>query len=136
MARKRPPEQEEAEINMTPMLDVTFILLIFFLVTTSFVKPTGADVTEPTAITTKALQQGNILIGVTANNQVWMNKQKINLEDVRTRVEQAKSETPQGTVVVVADKDASTSEVVKVMDQARLGGAEKVWIATTKEGSE
>lgn len=133
MARRH-VKTEEAQIDMTPMLDVTFIMLIFFIVSTSFVKPTGVEVTKPQAMTTQQLASGNILIGVTATDKIWMNKQELNLEDVRVQVEQAKAATPKGAVVIVADTNASTDEVVKVMDQARLGGADKVWIATVPKG--
>lgn len=133
MARRH-AQTEEAQIDMTPMLDVTFILLIFFIVTTSFVKPTGVEelVNKPEAMTTQQLAQGNILIGVTADDEIWMNKRQLEPADVRTQVEQARAQTPKGTVVIVADRNASTAQVVKVMDAARLGGAENVWIATTK----
>lgn len=115
------------------MLDVTFILLIFFIVTTSFVKPTGIDVHKPQAMTTQALAHGNILIGVNAQDQIYMNKHHLDLSDVRSHVAKAKSATPKGAVVIVADTNATTQRVVKVMDAARLGGAQHVWIATQKE---
>ncbi|HET7588414.1 MAG TPA: biopolymer transporter ExbD [Gammaproteobacteria bacterium] len=131
MARRH-AQTEEAEIDMTPMLDVTFILLIFFIVTTSFVKPTGINPSLPEAMTTQQLAQGNILIGITADDEIWMNKHHLQVVDVRTQVEQAKAQTPKSNVVIVADRNASTAQVVQVMDAARLGGAENVWIATTK----
>lgn len=132
MARRH-AKTEEAQIDMTPMLDVTFIMLIFFIVTMSFVKPTGITVNKPQAMTTQELAKGNILIGVNANDEIWMNKQHLAVEDVRYQVEKALSSTPKGSVVVVADRKASTAEVVKVMDAAKLGGASHVWIATEKE---
>lgn len=131
MARKHVKKSvEEAKVDMTPMLDVTFIMLIFFIVTMSFVKPPGVHVNKPEAMTTQALSEGNILIGVNAKDQIWMNKQKLSSGDVRYRVGQALESTPKGSVVIIADQAASTATVVKAMDQARLGGASKVWIAT------
>lgn len=130
MARRRESEQEDAEVDMTPMLDVTFIMLIFFIVTMSFAKPPGINVNKPKAVTTQKLAQGNIMIGITAEDQIWMNKKKLSLADVKIQIQKAIAATPKGGVVIIADKNASTAKVVKVMDRARLAGATHVWIAT------
>lgn len=128
MARRHSSDQEQAEINITPMLDMTFILLIFFIVTTSFVRPTGASVQQPTAVTAKRLHS-SILIGLTASGQIWMNKQKISVGQVQGKVEAARGQTPNGDVVIIADKDANTGLLVKIMNQAKLGGAQQIAIA-------
>jgi biopolymer transport protein ExbD len=124
-------EDQEAEINMTPMLDMVFILLIFFIVTTSFVKSAGVTVNKPSAVTSAPVPNGNILIGVTAQGQVWMNKNKIPVSSVRPQVEKFKSQSPKSSVVIVTDRGAPTGTVIQVMDQARLAGVSHVSIAAT-----
>ena len=114
---------------MTPMLDVTFIMLIFFIVTTSFVKEAGVDASRPPAIT-GALTKANIMIGVSSNGQVWMSKRIIGMDAVRPGVEAARSEAPESSVVIVADRGAPAGVVIQVMDQARLAGVSAIAIAT------
>ena len=128
MARKH-AHTEEAEINITPMLDIVFIMLIFFIVTTSFTKETGATIAKPLAAQAIALQNGTILIGVRDNNEIWMQKREIELREVRQMVERAKAENPEGSVVIVADKDSSIGVVTQIMDQARLAGVEGISIS-------
>jgi len=132
MARKHGSD-EQAEIDMTPMLDVTFIMLIFFIVTTSFVKESGAEVTRPKAMTSSA-QKGNIMIGVSATGQVWMSKRQITMDAVRPYVEAARGESPESSVVIVADRLAPAGTVIAVMDQARFAGVNNIAIATQKAG--
>ncbi len=128
MARRH-ARTEEAEINITPMLDIVFIMLIFFIVTTSFTKETGAVITKPIAEQAVALRNGTILIGVKSNDDIWMSKRLIELREVRSMVEQAKAENPKGSVVIVADKDSRIGTVTLVMDQVKLAGVEGVAIS-------
>ena len=128
MARRH-AHTEEAEINITPMLDIVFIMLIFFIVTTSFTKETGATIVKPVAEQAVALQNGTILIGVRPNDDIWMAKRQIELREVRQMVERAKSENPEGSVVIIADKGAKIGTVTEVMDQVRLAGVEGVSIS-------
>ena len=121
MARRH-AHTEDAEINITPMLDIVFIMLIFFIVTTSFTKETGASIVKPVAAQAVALRNGTILIGVKSNDDIWMSKRLIELREVRSMVEQAKAENPKGSVVIVADKDSRIGTVTQVMDQVRLAG--------------
>lgn len=114
------------------MLDMTFILLIFFIVTTSFVRPPGVQVNEPTATSARALH-ASILIGVTASGQIWMNKQKVALDQVQGLVEAARAQAPNGQVVIVTDRDAPSGLVIKVMNQAKLGGASEVALGAKTE---
>ncbi len=113
---------EDAEINITPMLDIVFIMLIFFIVTTSFTKETGAVIRKPLAEQAVPLRKGTILIGIRSNDDIWMNKRQIELREVRSMVERAKAENPEGSVVIVADKDSRIGTVTQVMDQVRLAG--------------
>ena len=130
MARKH-ASSDEAKIDMTPMLDVTFIMLIFFIVTTSFVKEAGVDVSRPGAETGFA-QKGNIMIGVSSTGQVWMSKRQIAMDAVRPYVEAARGESPESSVVIIADRFAPAGVVIQVMDQARMAGVNGIAIATQK----
>jgi len=126
---RRHAHTEEAEINITPMLDIVFIMLIFFIVTTSFTKETGASIVKPVAEQAVALRNGTILIGIRPNDDIWMAKRRIELREVRQMVERAKSENPEGSVVIIADKGAKIGTVTQVMDQVRLAGVEGVSIS-------
>ncbi len=123
------------EINMGPLIDMVFLLLIFFVVTTSFVKESGIDVQKSTAATAEVKQKGNILIGVTPQGDVYMEGKKVDVRSVRGLVERALAEDPESGIVVVADKKAQTGDVIKVMDQCRLAGAEDISLAAEKEGT-
>lgn len=129
MARKRLRTEDEAAIDLTPMLDVVFIMLIFFIVTTSFVKEAGIDVNRPSAKTAERKEKGNILIAIRDNGDVWIDKRVVDLRAVRANVERLHAENPEGAVVIIADKAAQTGVLVEVMDQVRLGGVENVSIA-------
>ena len=85
MARRH-AQQDETEINITPMLDIVFIMLIFFIVTTSFTKETGAEIVKPLADQSVRLQKGTILVGVRSNDEIWMNKRSIEVREVRAMV--------------------------------------------------
>ena len=133
MARRH-AHTEEAEINITPMLDIVFIMLIFFIVTTSFTKETGASIIKPVAEQAVALQNGTILIGVRPNDEIWMSKRQVELREVRQMVERAKAENPEGSVVIIADKGSKIGVVTQVMDQVRLAGVEGVSISADLPG--
>jgi len=128
MARRH-AHTEDAEINITPMLDVVFIMLIFFIVTTSFTRETGVAVIKPKAEQAEALQNATILIGVRPNDDIWMAKRQIELREVRQMVERAKAENPEGSVVIVADKGSRIGTVTRIMDQLKLAGVEGVAIS-------
>ena len=125
---------EVAEINITPMLDIVFIMLIFFIVTTSFTKETGASIIKPEAEQAEALQNGTILIGIRPNDDIWMASRQIELREIRQMVERAKAENPEGSVVIVADKGSRIGTVTRVMDQVKLAGVEGVAISAEKPG--
>ena len=104
MARRHSEAEDDTEINITPMLDIVFIMLIFFIVTTSFVKETGIDPLRPEAETAVSKARGNILIGVTENGDIWFNKREVELTDIRQRVEDARAESPESSAVIIADQ--------------------------------
>lgn len=126
------PAEEESNIDITPMLDVVFIMLIFFIVTASFVKETGIDVNRPNAPTATVKEKANILIAIDARNNVWIDRRKIDIRSVRANIERLHAENPQGSVVIQADKDSKTDTLVHVMDAARQAGVFNVAIAAEK----
>ncbi len=129
--RNRRPVQG---IDMAPLIDMVFILLIFFLVTTSFVKETGIEVKRPVAATAVADKKANILIAIDRENRIFMDHREIDVRAVRANVERALAENPSGTVIVVADRNSSTGVAVKVMDGCRMAGAERVSLAASLKG--
>ena len=133
MLRKKRREEEESEINITPMMDIVFIMLIFFIVTTSFIKETRINPNRPEAETAIRAEQGNILIAIAPNDQIWMNKGPIELEAVKIMVEAAHAENPESSVVVVADELASTGLVLDVMDQIRSSGISKISLSAREK---
>jgi biopolymer transport protein ExbD len=124
---------DKVDINMGPLIDMVFLLLIFFVVTTSFVKEAGIDVQRSTAATAEVKERGNIMIGVSAEGEVFFEGKQVDVRSVRGLVERALAEDPESGVVIVADKGSETGEVVKVMDQCRLAGAQNVSLAAKKE---
>lgn len=131
----RRANSKNLELNIAPLIDMVFILLIFFLVTTSFVKETGVDITRPTATSAVSKSNPTILIGVTKENTIHIDKQLVDIRAVRANVERALAETPGGQVVIVADKESLTGLVITVMDACKLAGAPNVSIAATLGGA-
>ena len=133
MIRRRNKERDDSTIDITPMLDIVFIMLIFFIVTTSFVKETGVEVNRPNASTAVRDERGNILIAITANDEIWIDKRRVHLRSVRANVERLKAENPEGSVIIQADKSSKTGFLVETMDQVRLAGVQNVSIAAQKD---
>jgi len=129
MSRRYQQAAEETEINVTPMLDIVFIMLIFFIVTTSFIKETGIDPSRPEAETAIKQERGNILIAISRSGQVWMNRREVMLDQVRSLVEEAVAENPESSVVIITDEAASTGVLIDLMDQVRLGGVSNMSVA-------
>jgi biopolymer transport protein ExbD len=127
--RQRLEEQHQHGIDMSPLLDVVFILLIFFIVTTVFVRETGVKVDKPRAISAKRLEQNAILLAITDTGQVYYDGSQIGVAGVRSIVEQSLNSQPQ-PVVIQADKAVPAQLLVEVIDEAKLAGAEKVSLAT------
>ena len=127
---------DKVDINMGPLIDMVFLLLIFFVVTTSFVKESGIDVQRSTAATAEVKERGNIMIGLNPEGDVYYEGKRIDVRSVRAHVERALAEDPESGVVIVADKSSETGSVVQVMDQCRLAGAKDVSLAAKREGVE
>ena len=122
-------DEEESEINLTPMLDVVFIMLIFFIVTASFVKESGIDISRPDAATATVRERGNILVAITDSGQIWIDRRQVDVRSVRANIERLHAENPQGAVVIQADKNSKNGLLVQVMDSAKLAGVDNVSIA-------
>ncbi len=118
--------KKNIDLNIAPLIDMVFILLIFFLVTTSFVRETGVDINRPTAATAVSKGKTNILIGVTKDGRIFMDRREIDIRSVRANVERALAENPEGDVIVVADRESQTGIVINVMDECKLAGAKNV----------
>jgi len=136
MRRRRGNQEEDAGIDLTPMLDVVFIMLIFFIVTTSFVKESGIDVNRPSASSAKKKERATILIGISQHGEIWIQKRRIDIRSVRANIERLHAESPEGTVVIQADKLSETGILVQVMDQVRLAGVEAISVAASQGAGE
>lgn len=130
----RRASRQTLELNMAPLIDMVFILLIFFLVTTSFVRETGVEVQRPSAATAVSQDHATILIAVTADDQIYVERSLIDVRAVRIHVERALAENPEGSVVIVADRGSRTGTAIAVMDACRQAGAENVAIAAGSAG--
>ena len=133
MRRKRVRQEEDADIDITPMLDIVFIMLIFFIVTATFVKESGIDVTRPDAETAVKQNRVAILIAIRDNNEIWINRRQVDLASVRANVEKLHAENPQGGAVIQADREAETGVLVEIMDQVRLAGVGAISIAAEQK---
>lgn len=125
-------EGGSAALNLTPLIDMVFILLIFFAVNSTFVKFPGVDVDQPVAKSTAVQPASNILIAVTATGDIWIDKKRVDVRRVRGVIERMFVESPDASVVVLSDQDSRTGLVVEVIDQARLAGASKVALAAAE----
>ncbi|MEE2672290.1 MAG: biopolymer transporter ExbD [Myxococcota bacterium] len=136
MRRRRQRQDDENEVNLTPMLDVVFIMLIFFIVTASFVKEAGIDISRPPAATAERKERGNILIAITENDQIWIDRRQVDPRALRANIERLHAENPQGSVVIQADKGSKNGLLVQVMDASRMAGVTSVALAAEVIGSE
>jgi biopolymer transport protein ExbD len=123
-------ESEDTGIDLAPMLDFVMNLLIFFIITTSFVKEAGIVVNKQEALTAESKESGNILIAIRPNGDIWMDKRRVDIREVRPSIERLHVERPEDTVVIIADKESSMGTLTEVMDQVKLGGVSDVSIAT------
>ena len=122
--------ESEASVDITPMLDVVFIMLIFFIVTATFVKESGIDVNRPKAQTAVVKEKANILVAIDAHNKVWVNRREVDIRSVRANIERLHAENPKGTVVIQADQDSTNEILVQVMDASRMAGVYEIALAT------
>lgn len=132
MARRHRREEEDAAIDMTPMLDIVFIMLIFFIVTTSFVKEAGIEVNKPEASQAESKPKANIFVAINDNGDIWMDKRMVDVERVQANLEKMLAEQATDTVIVQADEEAKHGKVMKVMDQIKAAGIDKIVVAGKK----
>jgi len=130
MRKRLHRSDDEAQINITPMLDIVFIMLIFFIVTTSFVKEFGVDVNRPTNAPVEEQQQSQVIaIRIDDNDQIYVQERLVDIRAVRANIESGLAAQPEAAVVVIADRAADAGLLVRVVDQARVAGAERVSLA-------
>ncbi|MEM1229356.1 MAG: biopolymer transporter ExbD [Pseudomonadota bacterium] len=121
---------EESDINLTPMLDVVFIMLIFFIVTATFIKQTGIDVFRPDADTAENKPTVSLLVAIGPKGDIWIDKKKVDVAAVRANIERLRSENPRGTMVIQADRLSNYKQTKAVLDAARAAGVSEVAIST------
>ena len=123
---------DEAQVDLTPLIDVVFIMLIFFIVTATFIKETGIDVNKPEAPTATQQKKANILIAIDAHDNIWIDRRKIDIRSVIPNIKRLRSESPQGSVVIQADEESRNKTLVEVMDAARQAGEYNIALAANK----
>ena len=133
MRRRKKIYQEESGLDLTPMLDIVFIMLIFFIVTTSFVKESGIEVNRPNAETAERNDKGNILVALSENNEIYIDRRKVELRSIRPNIIRLRAENPEGAVIIQADKASQTGLLVETMDQIRLAGVLEISIAAEND---
>ena len=125
--------EEEGAIDLTPMLDVVFIMLIFFIVTATFIKESGVEVNRPEASTANKKDNTTVLVAINADNSIWMDKRRIDVRSVKANIQRLHAENPEGGVVIQGDKNATIDTFTKVLDAAReVVGNEKVSLSTAQ----
>jgi biopolymer transport protein ExbD len=129
MRRRHFTQDDETEIDLTPMLDVVFIMLIFFIVTASFLKESGLELNRPDAAPAEKKANESIVVSITRTGQIWVNRRQTDPRAVRANIERLHAENPDGPVVISADEDSENGLVVQVMDAARLAGVKNVSLA-------
>jgi biopolymer transport protein ExbD len=133
-SRRHTSENEDHGIDLALMLDFCVNLLIFFIITTSFIKEAGVAVFKPAATTAEADDSGNLQIGIRENGDIWMDRQHVELREARTRMERLHLERPNDTVVILADRGSKAGVVAKVMDEVRASGVKVMSIAADPDG--
>lgn len=122
--------EEKSEINLTPMLDVVFIMLIFFIVTATFIKEPGTEILRPEAVTAEVKPTVSVLVGINAANEIWIDKKRVDVRSVRANLERLIAENPKGGLVVQADAGAKNELLMEVLNAARGAGIQQVAVAT------
>jgi len=124
---------DESEIDLTPMLDVVFIMLIFFIVTASFLKEAGIEINRPEDSQSNPSESENILIQITANDEIWLNQRRIDVRAVRSNIERLHAENPKAAVAISAHKEATAKVYTQVADSAREAGVYEVSMVVKDE---
>ncbi len=128
--KRRGGGDDESDINLTPMLDVVFIMLIFFIVTATFIKQAGINVNRPDAMTAEQKPTVAMLIAISPNGEIWIDKKRVDPAAVRAHIEKLHAENPKGGLVVQADKQSTNEKLMAVLSAARAAGLQEVAIST------
>lgn len=132
MARSRRVEKaDESDVNVTPLLDIVFIMLIFFIVTATFIKEPGVDVLRPEAQTGEDQRLVSILVAIDSDNSIWINREEVELDAVRATLERLRRENPRGSAVIQADGGAHSEYLIEVLEQIRAAGVDDVVAVST-----
>lgn len=129
----RSRQEEESKIDITPMLDVVFIMLIFFIVTASFIKESGANVTKPKAESFEKKPKATILLAINEKDEIWLDRRKLDPRAVKANLNRLRAENPEGEVIVQADQESSAETVMKVIGALKDAGIPVPTIATESE---
>lgn len=130
---KAKPDEEAQAIDLTPMLDVVFIMLIFFIVTATFIKEAGKEVLRPDAVTGDSKPSASILIAVGADDEIWVDRKKVDPRGLRLVIERMRADNPNGTVSIQADTRAKIEFVLEVANAAREAGVTDVSVSTEEK---
>lgn len=130
MARRHGRTEEPMDINLTPMLDVVFIMLIFFIVTATFIKQAGIEVLRPDALTAVQKPTVSVLVAIGPSGEIWIDKKRVDPTAVRAHIERIHAENPKGGLVVQADRKATNEKLMAVLAAARGAGITEVAVAT------
>ncbi len=130
MARRHARTDEQLDINLTPMLDVVFIMLIFFIVTATFIKQAGIEVLRPDALTAVQKPTVSVLVAISPTGEIYIDKKKVDPNAVRAHIERIHAENPKGGLVVQADRKSTNEKLMAVLEAARAAGITEVAVAT------
>src|SRR5690606_4438442 len=134
MSRKTAkPEEEPQAIDLTPMLDVVFIMLIFFIVTATFIKEAGTEIVRPDAATGDSKPNATILVAIGEDNEIWVDKKKIDPRNLTKVIERMRADNPNGAVAIQADTKARIEFVLEVANAAREAGITDVSVSTEEK---
>jgi biopolymer transport protein ExbD len=131
MLRRKKRQAEEGDVNVTPLLDIVFIMLIFFIVTATFIKEPGVTVQRPPANTAEEQRLVSVLVAIDSNNRIWINREETQLEAVRVAVERLRRENPRGSAVIQADGNADSEYLIEVLQQIRDAGVQETVAVST-----
>jgi len=129
MRRRKIYSEDITQIDMTPLIDMVFILLIFFIVATSFVRESGVEVNRPQAASAVTREKISMLIGITSAGRIFIEGHEIDIQNIKGRMNSFLAEVPGGSVVIVADKNCPTGTTIKVLDACRLAGVTNLSVA-------
>ena len=129
----RRKQEDDTKIDITPMLDVVFIMLIFFIVTASFIKESGANVNKPNAVTFEKKPKATILLAINEKDEIWLDRRKLDPRAVKANLTRLRAENPDGEVIVQADEESTAEVVMKVIEALKKAGIDVPTIATESE---